>query len=256
MLGRMTTDATVGWYGAASRLLDSLTFIPDVLMTATFPVVARLWTTSPTEFRAASQKTLDLLLTATVPIVVFLLVLAHEIVDLLFTSSEFGPSVPILRINALTLGAMFVDYHLATILMAVGRERKWLAVSAGACVLNPLLNWILIPLTHVQYGNGGVGAAFATLATEIFVLGCALRLVPRGTFDRRSAQVAFRATGAGAVFAGVLLAGVVLEVPWMAVAVVGGFVYLVLAIRWGLVPDEILRRARAALVWNASSEVV
>jgi O-antigen/teichoic acid export membrane protein len=256
MLGRMTSDATVGWYGAASRLLDGLTFIPDILMTATFPVVARLWTTSPAEFQAASRKTLDLLLTATVPIVVTLCVLAYDIVDFLFTIRDFGPSVPILRINALTLGALFVDYYLATILMAVGRERKWLAVSAGACVLNPVLNWVLIPLTDARYGNGGVGAAVATLVTEVFVLGCALRLVPRGTFDRRSAQVALRAGGAGAVSAGVLLAGLAVGLPWMAVGVVGGIVYLILAIRWGLLPVEVLRRVRGAFVWGASTEVV
>jgi O-antigen/teichoic acid export membrane protein len=256
MLGLMTTDATVGWYGAASRLLDGLTFIPEILMTATFPVVARLWTSSATEFRAASRKTLDLLLTATVPIVVILFVLAHDIVDLLFTRQEFGPSVPILRINALTLGLLFIDYYLATILMAVGRERKWLAVSAGACVLNPALNWLLIPWTHAYYGNGGIGASVATLGTEVFILACALRLVPDGTFDRASAHVGLRAASAGAILASVLLGGVAVGLPWMLVGAGGGLIYLMLVIRLGLVPDEVLRTARGVFVWGASTEVV
>jgi O-antigen/teichoic acid export membrane protein len=256
MLGRMTTDATLGWYGAAARLLDGLTFVPDTLMAATFPVVARLWTTSESDFQTASRKTLDLLLVVTVPLVVTLFVLAHDIVALLFTVPEFEPTVPILRINAITLGVIFVDYYLATILMAVGRERQWLAISAGACLLNPLLNWVLIRETHVRYANGGIGAALATLATEIFVLVYALRLVPPGTFGASSTRVALRAGAAGAVAGGVLLLGLATGIPWVPLAVAGLAVYGGLVIRLRLVPDEILRGVRGFVAWGPSTGVV
>ena len=256
MLGRMTTDATVGWYGAAARLLDGLTFIPDTLMIATFPVVARLWTTSQSEFQAASRKTLDILLLVTVPLVVFLFVLAPDIVALLFTVPEFEPTVPILRINAITLGIIFVDYYLATILTAVGRERQWLAISVGACLLNPLLNWVLIRETHLHYGNGGIGAALATLGTEIFVLIYALRLVPSGTFGATSTRVALRAATAGALTAAVLVMGLTLGVPWMASAAAGMLVYAGIVIRFRLVPDEVLRSVRGVLVWRTFTEVM
>jgi O-antigen/teichoic acid export membrane protein len=257
MLGRMTTDATVGWYGAAARLLDGFTFIPDTLMIATFPVVARLWTSSSSEFLAASRKTRDLLLVVTVPLVVTLFVLAHDIVAFLFTVPEFAPTVPILRINALTLGVIFVDYFLATILIAVGRERQWLAISVGACILNPVLNWVLITHTHRQYGNGGIGAALATLATEVFVLFYALHLLPRGTFSRASARVALRAAAAGGLSGAILCLGLLLGLPWIGVALAGLLVYTAIVLRLGLVPDEILRSARGLLVWGAApTEVV
>jgi O-antigen/teichoic acid export membrane protein len=256
MLGRMTTDATVGWYGAAARLLDGLAFIPDTLMAATFPVVARLWTTSESEFHGASQKTLDLLLVVTVPLVVTLFVLAHQIVAFLFTIPEFEPTVPILRINAITLGIIFVDYYLATILMAVGRERQWLAISAGACLLNPVLNWFLIRHMHDRYGNGGIGAALATLLTEVFVLMYALRLVPKGTFGESSARVALRAGTSGALSAGILFLGLGVGVPWMALAVAGLLVYGGLVLWFRLVPDEVLRSVRGVLPWRPFTEVV
>jgi O-antigen/teichoic acid export membrane protein len=257
MLGRMTTDATVGWYGAAGRLLDGFTFIPDTLMMATFPVVARLWTSSPSEFLVASRKTLDLLLVVTVPLVVTIFVLAHDIVAFLFTVPEFAPTVPILRINALTLGFIFVDYYLATILIAVGRERQWLAISVGACVLNPALSWALITHTHRYYGNGGIGAALATLATEVFVLFYALHLLPSGTFSRASTRVALRAATAGGVSAGGLGLGLLLGLPWIAVALGALLIYAAIVLWLGLVPDEILRSARRLLAWGpASAEVV
>jgi O-antigen/teichoic acid export membrane protein len=256
MLGRMTTDATVGWYGAAARLLDGLTFIPDTLMAATFPVVARLWTTSHSEFQAASRKTLDLLLLVTVPLVVLMFVLAPHIVALLFTVPEFEPTVPILRINAITLGIIFVDYYLATILIAVGRERQWLTISVGACLLNPLLNWVFIRETQLRYANGGIGAAFATLATEICVLVYALRLMPPHTFGAASTRVAFRAGTAGALMAGGLALGLGLGVHWMAVAAAGLLVYAGTVLRFKLVPDEVLRSVRGVLVWRPSTEVM
>jgi O-antigen/teichoic acid export membrane protein len=197
------------------------------------------------------------LLVVTVPLVVTIFLLAHDIVAFLFTVPEFAPTVPILRINALTLGVIFVDYYLATILIAVGRERQWLAISIGACLLNPVLSWALIAHTHRQYGNGGIGAALATLATELFVLFYALRLLPRGTLSRASARVAARAAAAGGVAAGLLCLGLLFALPWIVVALAGLAVYAAIVLRLGLVPDEILRSARGLLTWgNASTEVV
>ena len=67
MLGAMTSDAAVGWFGVANRLMDALNFVPQFLTMATFPVAARLWLTSPADFRATVRKTLHLLLVVTVP---------------------------------------------------------------------------------------------------------------------------------------------------------------------------------------------
>src|SRR5438094_522185 len=221
MLGRMTSDATVGWYGAGSRLLESFTFIPDLLMAAMLPVVARLWTTSPTQFQAASQKTLDLLLVATIPLVVVLLTLAGPIVDLLFGAGQFGPSIPILRIKALTLPVLFVDYYLATILIAVGRERRWLLIAVVACFVSPALNWVLIPLTDARYANGGIGAAVATLVTEVLIMTSAIRFTPRDAFGPASWQVGLQATGAGLATGSVILLGLALGAPWIPAAIAG-----------------------------------
>ena len=256
MLGRMTSDATVGWYGAGSRLLESFTFIPDLLMAAMLPVVARLWTTSPTQFQAASQKTLDLLLVATIPLVVVLLTLADPIVDLLFGAGQFGPSIPILRIKALTLAFLFVDYYLATILIAVGRERRWLLLAVAACFVSPALNWVLIPLTDARYGNGGVGAAVATLVTEIFIMISAIRLTPRDAFGPASWRVGLQATGAGVAAGAVILLGLALKAPWIPVGIAGGITYVALVLYLGLVPEDVLYAVRSALTGHASTEMV
>jgi O-antigen/teichoic acid export membrane protein len=240
MLGAMTSDAAVGWFGVANRLMDALTFVPQFLTMATFPVAARLWLTSPADFRATVRKTLHLLLVVTVPATVVIHVLAEEIVAFLFTLEAFGPAVPILRVHAASLALIFVDFYLVGILMAIGRERRWIAIAIGACVVSPLLNWLLIPLADVRWGNGGVGAALATLITEAGIMAAVLRSLPAGTFGWKAARVAGWAAILGALLAAVLLAGRAAGVPWMLTATLGGAGYLAAALWLGLVPGDVL----------------
>jgi len=186
---------------------------------------------------------------------VALLTLAQPIVGLLF-GPEFGPAVPILRIKALTMVVLFVDYYLATILIAVGRERSWLAIAVAACVVSPTLNWVLIPLTDLRYSNGGVGAAVATLVTEVFIMTCAIRVAPPDALGTGPWRVAFQATGAGMAAGGVILLGLALGGPWIPVGIAGGVTYLALVLRLGLVPADVLDAARRSLTGRASTEMV
>lgn len=254
MLGWLTTDATVGWYGVASRLTDALCFVPQIVTMATFPVAARLWVTAPSEFRVTVRKTLHLLLVVTVPASVVLVTLAREIVELLFTLETFGPSVPILRIHGFTLGLLFVDFFLVGILMAIGRERSWIATAGAACLVSPTLARLLIPFADRTFGNGGIGAALGTLATETFILVCALRLFPAGTLGAESRRVAARVVAAGIVMAGLVVLGGAVHLPWVLAALVGGLAYLGLVIRLGVLPPEAMRWALAPVVRRAAAK--
>src|SRR5204862_1853332 len=129
---------------------------------------------------------------------------------------------------------------LATILIAGGRERSWLLIAVAACFVSPALNWVLIPLPDGRYGNGGVGAAVAALVTELFVMICAIRLLPRDAFAPASWRVAFQAAGTGAVAGGVILLGLALRAPWIPAAIAGGVTYVVLVLHLGLVPEDVL----------------
>jgi O-antigen/teichoic acid export membrane protein len=255
MLSWLTTDATVGWYGAASRLLDGLCFVPQVLTMAAFPVAARLWVTSRDEFRATVRATLNLLLVVTVPLGVALFTLARDIVGFLFTLEAFGASVPVLQVHAFTLGLLFVDFFLVGVLMAIGRERTWIAIAGAACVVSPLLSRFLIPLAAARYGNGGIGAALGTLLTEAFIMVWALRLFPAGTLGWESARVAAQAAGAGLVMGVLVVLGRAFDVPWVAAGVVGGIAYLGLVLRLGLLPPEAARWLLGLVVRRAPAEV-
>ncbi|HEV8673019.1 MAG TPA: flippase [Methylomirabilota bacterium] len=246
MLGRLAPAATVGWYAATSRLVESLIFLPHLLTMATFPVAARLWVGAPAQFGGTVRKTLHLLLAIAIPITVTLAILADKIIGLLFSLDTYGPSVPILRIQAVSLTLMFVTFYLVGLLMAIGRERTWLAIAASTCLLTPILNAILIPATQRHLGNGGIGAGLATLGGEIFILTMAGRYIPRGTFGRESWGVIARIAAASGVLGLILVAG---RDWWSGIpaAAVGAAVYALLVLRLGIVPTEVSDRVRELL---------
>ena len=262
ILGQLAGAAAVGWYGAASRLVEAFYFLPVLLTTATFPVLSRLWSEDKNEFHATVRKTLDLLIVLIVPLSVTFFILAESIVGSLFTLESYGPSVPLLRIQAVSLVLIFVDYLLTCILLATGRERTWIAILGVACLVNPALNFVLIPLTSAAYANGAIGAALATLLTEIFILICALRVVAAGTFDAGTVRVAVRAAGLGGALALGLLASRSVGIPWILAAAVGGAGYFAAVLRLGLLPPDIkawvgslVRRRRQVALSTVSTEL-
>src|SRR5437764_10286306 len=247
ILGRLSGEAAVGWYAASSRLMEASNFVPVVLLIAMFPVLSRLWVQSPSEFQITVRKTLHFLLILTVPVTVTLFVLSQEIIGFFFTLRSYAPAVPILRVQAFSIGLIFVDYLLTCVLMAAGRERVWLAIVGAACVLNPALNFVLIPAFDLSSANGAIGAAIATLITEVFILVCALRAMPSGILGLESARVALRAAALGIGFAAVLFAGRTVGIPWVLALAVGGAMYLAAAQGFGLLPAELTAWVRSVV---------
>jgi O-antigen/teichoic acid export membrane protein len=240
VLGSMASDATVGWYGAATRPIDAFIVIPLVLTAATLPVLSRLWIDARIEFDTTARRTLELLLVLTVPLVVMLLTLADRIIDFLFTLASYAPAVPILQIHAISLALVFMDHLFVCILMASGRERSWIAIIGSACLLIPVLNWILIPAADQAYQNGGIGAALARLLTELFILAAVVRAMPAGIFGAEVVRAAVGALTLGAMLGVVLVGSRSIGVPWPLAAAVAGCGYLAAALRFGLLPTDLL----------------
>jgi O-antigen/teichoic acid export membrane protein len=251
VLGMAAAEAAVGWYAAAARVMESLNFIPVVLTMATFPVLSRLWSRSRSEFETTVRKMLHLLLIVTVPVSVTLFALAPDIIGFLFTP-EYAAAVPVLRIQAVSLALIFVDFLLVCVLMSVGRERLWLAIVGAACLLSPAVSWLLIPLTDMRFANAAIGAALGTTVTEVFILCCALRAVPSGIFDARSIGIVMRAGAVGVALGAFLLVGRALGLPWVLAAVAGLSLYLALVLLTGMLPADVATWVRALVVRRRS----
>jgi len=233
MLAVMAGDTAVGWYSAAYRLFEALFFIPYIFGTVAFPVLSRLWKSNPDAYRDAVRRGFRVLCAAAAGVCVPTAILAGPMVGLLYSEGEFSGTAPALRILSAGLAVMYLNTLFVMVLQTTDRQAAWAKAGAAAALLNPALNWLLIP----KYGH--LGAAWATVATEVLLTALAWRACPRDLFTRADVAVLARALPAAALLA----AGLGIGLRWglLPALAVGMPVYLLAVMGLGLVRVEDLR---------------
>jgi O-antigen/teichoic acid export membrane protein len=196
LLALLSSQAVVGWYFAAYRIISIPVFIPTLITTPLLPALSR-HADDPPVFQQTLQKTVVLALLTNVPISALIIACAPAIPGLLGWPEEFRNAVPLMMILAIHQPFVALDMVLGTALIARKDERRWFYVALAAAVFNPVLNLVLIPIFDRAVDNGAVGAAILTVATELFMLAGALALLPRGSVDRRTVLLGGRVICAG-----------------------------------------------------------
>ena len=245
MLTIMSGDEVVGWYGAAFRLYGTMLFVPNIFMTSVFPAIARKFAKPGEEANVATRRTLNLMLLVAIPIGLGMTLVAAPVVELLFGLEQFAHSVENLRIFGLSMVFVCIDVVLGSVLIANDKQKQWSYAAIGAAALNPVLNLALIPWAQARLGNGGYGAAIATLATEIFMMVVAFKLLPKGVFDRASRVTALKASLAGAFM---MIAVTPMEALGLVPVILGGAVaYGVAVLALRVLPKEDMAHLMHAL---------
>ena len=239
MLSLMTSDAVLGWYGAATRLYGTLLFIPNILSVAVFPAMMRLGggaLVDETVFARTSERLMNLLLFVTIPVSAGAIIIARPLVRMLYGDGPFQHAAGNLEVLGGSALLVCVDMVLGTVLIARGKEKQWAGMAIAAAVFNPLLNLWAIPLTTRLYGNGGLGASAATALTELLMMCGALWLMPKGIFTRRNLVVGLKGCLLGAFMVVLLRAWGEQNLALLIFA--GAMLYLPLALLIGVLPRE------------------
>ena len=175
LLRPLSLDAEVGAYRAAGQLVEVVKQLPVLLMTATFPQLARGFQ----ESRAAlvrTERAITALLLGGGLLLGGMLALAAEPILALVFGPEFARAVPALRALGLAVPLLFVNCGVLHFFVARDRGGLNLAFAAAMVVVNAGMNLAL------DRRLGAVGAATATVVTEAALLACclyALRVVRR-----------------------------------------------------------------------------
>ncbi len=181
MLASLTTEEVTGWYGGAFRFFDIVMVLPLLYKTAIFPVFSKLWDNKEGILENTVGQSLRLMIILGIPTAAVIFLFSEPIIHFFMGLEEYGPSVIVLQIFALSIPIIFIDIILGSALMgAANRQRAWAVIGFFAIFINVSANYILIPHTQTIFANGGIGAAIATLITEIFVMGFAFYLLPKG----------------------------------------------------------------------------
>ncbi len=181
MLASLTTEEVTGWYGGAFRFFDIVMVLPLLYKTAIFPVFSKLWNNKEGVLETTIGQSVRLMVILGIPTAAVIFLFAEPIIHFFMGIQEYGPSVIVLQIFAVSIPFIYIDIILGSALMgAANRQRAWAIVGLAAIFVNISINYLLIPYTQSAFANGGIGASVATLATEVFVMGAALLLLPKG----------------------------------------------------------------------------
>ncbi len=226
MLSLLTPPAVVGWYGAAYKFFDMLVFLPSIYSLAILPVLSKLWGKQDDMLARTTQKSLEFIMLAGIPISVCVFFFSPTIIRFFFGLGGYAASVINLEIFGVGLLLVYVDMVLGTALFACDKQKEWAAVAFFAVIVNVSLNYFLIPYFQHTTGNGGIGAAIATIVTEYFVMLSALVLLPREVLGTAVLPVSLKAIAAGAVMICSLWMMQQASVIWVAGAIAGPLVYV------------------------------
>ena len=226
MLSVMTAYSVVGWYGAAYRLFDVLMFFPFIFSQALFPVLAKIVDSTKESLTRAVQKSIDLTLFVGFPVAIILFAFAGQITGFLFGLKEYQHTVEILQIFSIGLILVYVDFILGSTVLATDKQKLWSKIAGIAIVINMGLNYFFIPFAQQNYGDGGIGAAVATILTELFITVSAILLLRGKLLGKLSLGFIFKEiTGAAIMSASIhFLNGT--DLNWIFQALAGVAVYL------------------------------
>lgn len=191
ILGPRQASEALGLYNVAYKLFEPSQVLPGVLLAATFPLMARVGQGSQgsgigdqgsvRELRQLLGQNVRILLMLGIGVSLGMMAFASPVLQVLY-GGEYGPSAPVLQVLALACLPMYLNYLLTHVLIAMDRPRLFAYFTLLALFVNVLANLALIPTLGI------VGAAWATVATEVVLLAlCAtavtrhLRNVPAAT---------------------------------------------------------------------------
>jgi O-antigen/teichoic acid export membrane protein len=221
-----STEQVVGWYGGAYRFFDIVMFLPSILTTVLFPIFSKLSADSDRSLPDTFQRSLRFMIIAGIPMCVLFYGFSGDIIDLFYGIEEYGPSALILKIFAVGVVLVYVDFILGSTILATDKQKKWAAVGFIAILFNTGLNYLAIPLSQTIWGNGGIGAAVATLATEAFILVSALLMLPGHYFRGYEVSLLGKALLSGCLMGGLVWGLHGTGIHWIVQLVCSSIVYM------------------------------
>lgn len=209
--------STVGYYAAAYALISFMLNLGAVYNQSLLPTFTRLGAGSPGRV-ALYHTSLAQVYAATLPLAVGGCLLAPQLIQIVF-GDGYGTSAPALRLLVWIIPLGFFR-EIATVALVVGgRQRDVLRLTGWSAGVNLVLNLVMIP----RFGM--IGAALATVVTEVTRTGCALMFAGAAGFRLASPARFWRATVAAIGMAAL----VILTAPavlWIGIAL-GAVTYTV-----------------------------
>lgn len=163
LLSVLQSNAHVGIYNVAYKVMENLIFFPAMLAGLILPLLSRFIFTQRERFVEIADKTFKVFFIVIVPIVSATWFLASDIIAIV-SGAGFQESVIVLRILIFALAFIFFGSYFNMLLIVGNAQKKLMQTLIFAAVFNLSLNLLLIP--KFSY----LGSASIALATEALVV--------------------------------------------------------------------------------------
>jgi O-antigen/teichoic acid export membrane protein len=164
LLGILRDSTEVGLYGAAYRLVTPWLMLASVAGLLAMPTLARLVEHGSADVEPTLRGLSRGLLALGIPVAAATSVAAGEVLNIVFGPAYAGAALP-LALLIWTSVTVYANAPFGFLLLARHEDRRYMWIAVAGAVVNLSLNAVLIPTI------GMAGAAIATLAAEVVVLG-------------------------------------------------------------------------------------
>ena len=193
-LGVHASNQEQGWYGAASNLGGLSMMLVPLLGGVMMPLLARAKDKDPPEYNRLVKRSLELILTVSIPISLALGIGADTWIQLIGGGPAYAPATLALRLLSPIYFFIYVSIISAVVLQL--EDHVWtLAVISGAgLVVNLVANLLLIgpALDHYGASYGGAACALVQILTEAGVATTMVLLMGRRSIDARTVKMLFK----------------------------------------------------------------
>jgi O-antigen/teichoic acid export membrane protein len=156
----VATGLATGYFGTAIRVIDVAMGVPLLLVSTTFPIMARAAREDPERLRYTLQRVFEVALIGGIWMGLATALAADPIIAFV-GGAEAEPAVGVLRILAFALIAAFLNVTWQHGLLALQRHRELLVTNAVGLVIIASLTFTLVP----QFGARG--AALAVVVADV-----------------------------------------------------------------------------------------
>lgn len=232
LLSLLKPPADVGLYGVARKFLEIVITLALAFAGLTMPFLAR-HASSGKAFGRTLASALDVTAIGSIGALILCLRFADEIA-VFVGGPEFLAAGAAIRILSLAMPVVATGTLLRIAVAALDRQRAMLRADCVAVVVGLTAYLVLIP--RFSY----IGAAWGTLVTESLVFACALAITGRAAGGFPPLTRVVRATVAGAL--GYAAFGFMEQanLHWIANALAGSLLYIVLLLLLGALPRDAL----------------
>jgi PST family polysaccharide transporter len=221
----------LSYFGASFRIIEVLTQVPLLMVSAAFPIFARAAHGDHVRFAYGIERVFEVAAIVGV-LFVLLLSLGAPIAVAVVGGAEFDPAVEVLRIQAFALGGTFVGAVWSFALLSLHRQRTLMWINLGALAVGSVLVATLTVLA------GSNGAAAATAVMEIGLATVGLLVLSHGHAHLRPSLRRLPRI----LFAGLFAAtpALIPGIPTLVLVIVATALYAGLLFVTGAIPDELM----------------